>query len=143
MTERASTLSTSPSEGDVAAWLVYDGDCPFCSAYVRFLRFRDSVGRIELIDAREGGPVVDELIASGFDLDEGMALKMGGRVYHGDDCIHALALMSGASTVFNRLNGWVFKSPRRSRVLYPILRAGRNSALWLLGRRKLELTQTN
>ena len=41
------------------AWLVYDGDCPFCSAYVRFVRLRDAVGTVHLVDAREGGPVVD------------------------------------------------------------------------------------
>jgi predicted DCC family thiol-disulfide oxidoreductase YuxK len=70
------------------AWLVYDGECPFCSTYVRLLRFRQSVGTVHLIDARDGGPLVDELAAAGFDLDEGMALKMGGRVYHGSDCVH-------------------------------------------------------
>ncbi|MDH3703473.1 MAG: DUF393 domain-containing protein [Alphaproteobacteria bacterium] len=131
--------STSRSSKDPAAWLVYDGECPFCSAYIRFLRFRESAGAVELLDARDGGPLVDEIIAVGLDLDEGMVLKMAGRFYHGDDCIHALALMSGGSTVLNRVNAWVFKSPARSRLLYPILRAGRNTALRLLGRRKLSL----
>ncbi len=128
---------TSQSQIDPEAWLVYDGECPFCSAYIRFLKFRESAGAVELIDARAGGPVVDEIIAAGLDLDEGMVLKMAGRFYHGDDCIHALALMSGESTVFNRFNAWIFKSPARARLLYPILRTGRNAALRLLGRRKL------
>ena len=119
------------------AWLVYDGECPFCSAYVKLLRFRQSVGTVHLIDARGGGPLVDELIAAGIDLDEGMALKMGGRVYHGSDCVHAIALLSGDLSAFNRFNAWVFKSPRRARYLYPVLRAGRNAALALLGRRRL------
>lgn len=121
------------------AWLIYDGGCPFCSAYVQLFRFREAVGTVHLIDAREGGPLVDELVQSGMDLDEGMVLKMAGRLYHGDDCVHALALMSGDQSFFNRLNAWVFKSPARSRFLYPILRAGRNAALALLGRRKLHL----
>jgi len=131
--------SISPSSKAPAAWLVYDGECPFCSAYIKFLRFRESAGAVELIDARGGGPLVDEIVAAGLDLDEGMVLKMGGRIYHGDDCIHALALMSGGSTLFNRANAWIFKSPARARVLYPMLRAGRNAVLRLLGRRKLSL----
>jgi predicted DCC family thiol-disulfide oxidoreductase YuxK len=135
--------STSLSADAPTAWLVYDGECPFCSAYIRFLRFRKSAGAVELIDARSGGPVVDEIVAAGLDLDEGMVLKMGGRFYHGDDCIHALALMSGGSTVFNRLNAWVFKSPARARWLYPMLRVGRNTALRLFGRRTLSHVNGN
>lgn len=140
MKEKASTASTSRSERG-AATLVYDGNCPFCSAYVRLLRFRDSVGEVLLIDARDGGPLVEELAAASINLDEGMALSMGGRIYHGDDCIHALALMSGGNTLFNRVNAWVFRSPGRARVLYPLLRSGRNATLMLLGRRKFKLDQ--
>lgn len=126
---------TMSSSGE--AWLVYDGECPFCSTYVRLLRFRQSVGTVHLIDARDGGPLVDELAAAGFDLDEGMALKMGGRVYHGSDCVHAIALLSGDLSAFNRFNAWIFKSPARAKRVYPLLRAGRNAALALLGRRRL------
>ena len=48
---------TMSSSGE--AWLVYDGECPFCSTYVRLLRFRQSVGTVHLIDARDGGPLVE------------------------------------------------------------------------------------
>lgn len=132
--------SISPSDTTTEAWVVYDGECPFCTAYVRLLRLRESAGRVHLVDARLGGPVVEEIARAGLDLDEGMALKIGGRIYHGDDCIHALALLSGDVGLFNRINAWVFRSPARARVLYPLLRAGRNTALRLLGRRKLRLT---
>ena len=124
---------TAPDE----FYLVYDGDCPFCSAYVQFVRFRDAVGTVHLIDARDGGGIVDDIRAAGFDLDEGMVLKAGNRLYHGADCINALALMSGGSGLFNKLNAWIFKSPLRAKVLYPILRTGRNVALWLLRRQKI------
>lgn len=124
------------------AWLVYDGDCPFCSRYVRYLRLRESVGRLRLINARDGGPMVDEVRRAGHDLDEGMVLKIGGRFYHGADCIHALALLSGGSSAFNRLNALIFRAPRTARLLYPVLRSGRNLALWGLGREKLKLADT-
>ena len=120
-----------------AVCIIYDGDCPFCSAYIRMMRLRASIGPVELINAREGGPVVEDIRAQGIDLDHGMVLKLGDRIYHGDECIHRLALLSTASGPFNRLNALIFRSPRASRALYPILRSGRNAMLSLLARRKL------
>jgi predicted DCC family thiol-disulfide oxidoreductase YuxK len=119
------------------AWLVYDGECPFCSAYVRYVRVKESLGKLHLINAREPHPLVDEVRAQGLDLDEGMVLKLGGRYYHGADCINVLASLSTASGTFNRLNAALFRSPTASRYLYPVLRAGRNTVLRLLGRRRL------
>jgi hypothetical protein len=45
--------------------------------------------------------------------------------------------MSGPSDLFNRLNAALFRSPRVARLLYPMLRGGRNAVLRLLGRTKL------
>ena len=120
-------------------WLVYDGGCPFCSAYVRLVRLRQAVGEVVLVDAREGGPLIDEIVAAGLDLDDGMVLKYGGRFYHGDDCLNRLALLTTASSIFNRVNALIFRSPKAARLLYPYLRSGRNWALRLLGRSKLKL----
>jgi predicted DCC family thiol-disulfide oxidoreductase YuxK len=122
---------------DPDAWLVYDGECPFCSRYVRYVRLRTAVGKLHLVNAREGGPLVDEMVQAGLDLDEGMVLKMGGRYYHGADCIHALALLSSGSDAFNRINAAIFRSSALARALYPILRAGRNAVLRGLGRTKI------
>lgn len=122
----------------VEAWLVYDGECPFCSAYVKYVRVREHV-RLHLVNARDGGPLVDEIVNRGLDLDEGMVLKMGDRYYHGADCINVLATLSTRSSAFNRINARMFSSPTLARALYPVLRAGRNGALSLLGRRRLGL----
>jgi len=120
--------------------LVYDGECPVCSAYVRYLRLKASAGTVQLINARDGGPWVDSVRTQGLDLDEGMALYYGGVWYHGADCIHMLALLSTPSGAFNRLNALVFRSTRVARVMYPVLRAGRNLLLRLLGRAPLHLS---
>ncbi len=119
---------------DSALTLVYDGECPFCTRYVSLMRLRESAGSVQLLNAREDHPVVEQLLESGFDLDDGMVLKSGGNIYHGDQAIHALALMSGKVGWFNRLNYVIFRSRLLSRLLYPILRAGRNTTLRLLGR---------
>jgi predicted DCC family thiol-disulfide oxidoreductase YuxK len=128
---------TTDGETEPGALIVYDGQCPFCSRYVRLVRLRRSLGEVQLVDARQGGPAVAELRAAGLDLDEGMALKLGGRWYHGEECVHMLALLSTPSTLFNKLNGTVFRSRTAARLLYPFLRSGRNLALKLLGRDKI------
>lgn len=119
-------------------WLLYDGDCPFCSRYVRHVRLRDAVGPITMANAREYPALVDEVRRLGFDVDTGMVLKLNGNYYHGADCIHALALLTTRSGWFNRLNSLVFRSPTVSKVLYPLLRTGRNLTLRLLGRTRLQ-----
>jgi predicted DCC family thiol-disulfide oxidoreductase YuxK len=124
----------APGNGN---WLLYDGDCPFCSRYVTLVRLRESVGPIKLADARENPALVGEVTRLGYDVDEGMILKLDGRYYYGADCINMLALLTTPSGAFNRLNRAIFRSSAASAVLYPILRAGRNATLRLLGRRKL------
>jgi predicted DCC family thiol-disulfide oxidoreductase YuxK len=73
------------------AAIVYDGQCPFCSRYVELVRLRESLGKVELIDARDGGPLVGAILVAGLDLDDGMVLKLDGRLYHGAECLHMLA----------------------------------------------------
>jgi predicted DCC family thiol-disulfide oxidoreductase YuxK len=128
-------MANNVSKGE--AWLVYDGECPFCSAYVSYLRVRDSIGILHLINARDGGAIVEEIRQANIDPDEGMVLKFNNRFYHGADCIHVLAYLSSPSTWFNRINAAIFQSHSLSFFLYPILRLGRNLVLRILGRRKI------
>lgn len=114
--------------------LVYDKQCPVCDNYCRMARIRESVGDLKLVDARESSAVMDEITARGLDIDQGMVLKMGDRLYYGSDAIHALALISSRSGIFNRFNYWMFKSRALSRLFYPVLRFFRNLLLKLLRR---------
>src|SRR5688572_9569415 len=118
-------------------WLLYDGECPFCSSYVRYVRLRDTVGPVTLADARRYPALVAEARALGYDIDVGMVLKLDGHYYFGGDCIHALSLLTTPSGIFNRLNRSLFRSKIVARVAYPVLRGSRNLALLLLGRRRI------
>lgn len=117
--------------------LVYDRECPVCHNYCQTVRIRESVGQLQIINAREHSEIMDEITARGMDVDQGMVLKLGGKFYYGADAIHALALISTRAGFFNRLNFWVFRSERLSRLLYPVMRALRNLLLKLLGRNKI------
>lgn len=117
--------------------LVYDKDCPACDNYCQVVRIRESIGELKIINARENSEVLEEITQLGLDIDQGMVLKMGGVIYYGADAIHALALISSRSGVFNKLNYWLFKSRRVSAVLYPVLRFFRNLLLKVLGKTKI------
>jgi hypothetical protein len=89
------------------------------------------------VNAREGGKVLDEITAQGLDMDQGMVLIVGDQYYFGADAMHVLALMSHRVGFFNKLNYWMFKSKRLSKIIYPILRFCRNLLLRLMGRIKI------
>ncbi len=120
-------------------WLLYDGQCPFCRRYIKLLRLRQSIGDIEFINARNNDNYLVEVQLAGLDINEGMVLKYGGKLYHGDNCIHMLALLSSPVGIANKINAWLFKSPTRASIFYPWLRCGRNTVLMLLGRKKLTI----
>jgi predicted DCC family thiol-disulfide oxidoreductase YuxK len=117
--------------------LIYDGECPVCSAYSRALALRKLDAGFRLIDARSQDPLVSEVRSLGLDLNEGFVFKLGGEFHHGADAIHRLALVSSNIGPLNRLNYWVFRSPVLSKLLYPALKAGRNVLLAILGRKPI------
>ncbi|MDA1091533.1 MAG: DCC1-like thiol-disulfide oxidoreductase family protein [Proteobacteria bacterium] len=134
------TTADNPAEtvsSDDEWGLVYDWQCPACNLYCHQLCARETGGRFRLINARDNPEVMKEITARGFDIDQGMILKINNQFYYGAEAIHTLALISSPSTVFNRLNIWIFRSRRRSELLYPVLRACRNFLLKLLRRTKI------
>lgn len=118
--------------------LVYDGQCPFCCRYVRWLRLKEHVGDVRLVDARSDDPVIEEVRALGFDLDQGMVLKLDAQWYHGAEALRVLALLSSPVGGSNCLNRRLFGSHRRARGWYPLLRGLRRLALLLLRRPSLQ-----
>src|SRR5579863_1150177 len=116
-------MTPEPDPGKARPVLVYDGACPVCSQYVRYVRIRESAGALLLVNARDGGPWVGRVVQAGLNLDEGMVLFYGARAYHGVDCLHLLALLSTGSGVFNRLNALAFRQPVVARFSYPVMRA--------------------
>ncbi len=76
------------------ALIIYDGDCIFCQNYVRLVRLRETLGKVELVDARSQDPRVRKYQREGYNLNEGMLFVWNGRIYHGSDAVHVLAGLS-------------------------------------------------
>jgi len=125
------------------ACLTYDGECPFCSRYVRLLRLRKHLD-LQLIDARQHPDAYRRFLAEGMDLDEGMVLELHGasatQTFHGAACVHRLALLSSTSDRFNRMNSVVFRRPVLSALVYPVLVSLRNLLLWMMRRKPIAQT---
>jgi predicted DCC family thiol-disulfide oxidoreductase YuxK len=117
-----------------ATVIIYDGDCIFCQNYARLVRLRDTVGKVEMLDARSKDPRVERYWRQGYDLNEGMLFVYRGKVYHGSDAVHVLAGLSSSTSWFNRLNRSIFSNRTASTVLYPLLKLGRRAALLARGK---------
>ncbi len=117
--------------------VVYDGDCPLCNSYVTMTRLENVAGRPTLVNARERPDLVKALAESGVNLDEGMAVYFQGSVYVGSEAVNLLALLTTPIDFVNRVAAMVLGRPGLARVLYPLLRAGRNLLLMLKNRPQL------
>ena len=96
--------------------VVYDKQCPVCDYYCHKDDVLDSAGELIRVDARRPGVLMDEITSLGFDIDEGMVLKAGDKLYYGSDALHELALLSSRQGAFNRVTYAVFGRRTVSRV---------------------------
>ena len=124
-------------DGDLA--IIYDAECPVCTAYSCSVGIDpQNAAGVKRINARSAD---DELVkqakAAGLDLDEGMVVVHQGQLYHGADALNIMARLAPKQGLGNRLNRLAFGNASFSRLVYPLLRAGRNTLLKLLGRTKI------
>jgi len=113
--------------------VVYDGACPFCTAYSKLVQLRESVGPARLLNARDLDPALLTALERRYNLDKGMLFVHDGTIYHGNDAVYQIALLSSDSTFLRRLSAWALSKPWVAAALYPLLRLGRNTAIWLRG----------
>lgn len=119
------------------AVVIYDGQCPFCDAYIKMLRLRESVGDVTIIDARDEPDLVQECERRGYPLNDGMLVLLAGRAYFGADAVALLSQLTTASGIVNRAVAAVLKNKALASVCYPIMRGGRAMTLSMMGRQRL------
>lgn len=119
--------------------LIFDRECPVCTAYSCAVDVDETqASSVRRINARDGeDDLVRQAKAAGLDLDEGMVVVHQGKLYHGADALNIMARMAPQQG-FGRLNRLLFANRTIARLTYPVLRAGRNTLLKLLGRKKIK-----
>ena len=129
---------TKPKKQAEELALIYDGECPVCTAYSCSVDVDgDKASGIKRINARSDDALVKQAKDAGIDLDEGMIVLHDGKMYHGSDALNIMARLAPNRGFGNRLNKLLFSNATISRLSYPVLRAGRNTLLKLLGRKKI------
>jgi len=101
------------------------------------IRVQDAAGNLVLVDAREPSEVLDEITSLGWDIDQGMVVKVGEKLYYAADAIHILSLMATPIGFFNRFNYLIFKNKKLAKFLYPLLRFFRSVLLKILDKKKV------
>ena len=139
MTSPEAERTEHAEESSQDDFLLYDGECPFCSFYARRSEFRTPGGRpLTLIDANRAPELLAGLRGQSCEVDEGMVLVSGGRLYQGAEAMTALEAMTSGAGWFGRLSKWFASSPARVRALYPWFQRLRCAALWVKGRGGLD-----
>jgi predicted DCC family thiol-disulfide oxidoreductase YuxK len=116
-------------------FLLYDGECPVCSAYVAIARLRQLYPGLMVLNARREPDVVAELRRKGYEINEGMVLCLDGAIHFGADATRVIAELGCASpSRWRRTALGLIGTARWSRRLYPWLNRGRLLLLRVLRR---------
>ena len=131
--QKQQETAINPPDAPETVDLVYDHDCPVCRAYCTRLVPRDSQTEINLVDARSDDTLMPEITARGLDIDNGMVLKVGDKMYYGSEAAWRLT----AYTRRSGFTGWVdkifFPTRRVAQIMYPAGKAVRNVLLRVFG----------
>ena len=111
--------------------VIFDGQCPFCRAYVASLEGNNGTNkaRVAKIDARYAPKFVEQLADKGIDINAGIILIKGDSVFQDAEALTLLAKQHAASGYFIGLHHHLLRYKLLSRAIYPLLRALRNAYL--------------
>lgn len=119
-------------------YLLYDGECPVCSAYVALARLRQLHPELKVLDARTEPDLVARLRGKGYEINEGMVLCLDGDIRFGAEATRMIALLGRTSpSRWRRTALGLIGTAPWSRRLYPWLNRGRDALLRLLRRRPI------
>jgi predicted DCC family thiol-disulfide oxidoreductase YuxK len=117
------------------SYLLYDGECPACRTYVTFARLRETWPEVELLDARDEPDLVARLRAEGYEINDGLVLRLGDTIHYGAEATRVIGAAAGEQGPGRRLVLAAIGTAPWSRRLYPWLNRGRKLLLAALGRR--------
>ena len=109
---------------------IYDGECPFCNHFAELLEFKSKLTNIKILDGRKNLTLIESLLEKGYDLDKGAILLKDEDIFHGSDAINTICKqISNPSSSLLFLLSRVFKSNKRTKVIFPFLIRARRFAL--------------
>ena len=110
---------------------IYDGECPFCNHFAELLEIKSKITNIKILDGRKNLTLINSLLEKGYDLDKGAILiKDEEDIFHGAEAINTICKeINNPSSSLLLLLSKVFKSDKRTKLLFPFLVRARRFAL--------------
>ena len=109
---------------------IYDGECPFCNHFAELLEIKSKVSNIKILDGRKNLILIKSLLEKGYDIDKGAILLRDKDILHGAEAINTICKqIKNPSSSLLLLLSRVFKSTKRTNVLFPLLVRARRFAL--------------
>ena len=109
---------------------IYDGECPFCNHFAELLEIKSKVTNIKILDGRRNLTLIKSLLEKGYDLDRGAILLKDDEIFHGADAINTICKkINNPSSNLLLLLSRVFKSNKRTKIIFPLLLRARRFAL--------------
>ena len=109
---------------------IYDGECPFCNHFAELLEIKSKITNIKILDGRKNLTLINSLLEKGYDLDKGAILMKNEDIFHGAEAINTICQqINNPSSNLLLLLSKVFKSTKRTKVLFPLLVRARRFAL--------------
>ena len=109
---------------------IYDGECPFCNHFAELLEIKSKIKNISILDARKNQIITNSLLNKGYDIDKGAILLRGDDIFHGAEAINTICnQINNPSGRLLKLLSNIFKSNKRTKLLFPFLVIARRFAL--------------
>ena len=109
---------------------IYDGECPFCNHFAELLEIKSKIKNISILDARKNQIITNSLLNKGYDIDKGAILLKGDDIFHGAEAINTICnQINNPSGRLLKLLSNIFKSNKRTKLLFPFLLRARRFAL--------------
>ena len=109
---------------------IYDGECPFCNQFAELLELKSKIKNISILDARKNQIITNSFLNKGYDIDKGAILLKGDDIFHGAEAINIICKqINDPSGRLLKLLSNIFKSSKRTKILFPFLVRARRFAL--------------
>ena len=109
---------------------IFDGECPFCNHFAELLEVKSKIKNISILDARKNQIITNSLLNKGYDIDKGAILLRGDDIFHGAEAINTICnQINNPSGRLLKLLSNIFKSNKRTKLLFPFLVRARRFAL--------------
>ncbi len=109
---------------------IYDGECPFCNHFAELLEIKSKISNIKIVDGRKNLTLINSLLEKGYNLDKGAILLIDDDIFHGAEAINTICkkIKNPSNSLLFILSN-IFKSKKRTKVLFPFLVRARRFAL--------------